>query len=73
MALSVQVRDIMYATQGFIFISEEGATFGKIRGGGRCMVVHWYFIEAPTSRCTHTIRPEPNLLIFLAYYSVLQF
>ena len=37
------------------------ATLGKIRGGRRCMVVHWYFIEAPTSRCTHMIRLDPKM------------
>ena len=57
----------LWPTQGFIFISGGGgggvvgATFGKIKGGGRCMVVHWYFIEAPTSRCTHTIRLDPKM------------
>ena len=25
------------------------------------MVIHWYFIEAPTSRCTHTIRLDPKM------------
>ena len=58
----------LWATQGFVSITGGGgggggggATFGKIRGGGRCMVVHWYFIEAPTSRCTHTIRLDPKM------------
>ena len=46
----------LWATQGFIFISGGGGG-----GGGGCMVVHWYFIEAPTSRCTHTIHLDPKM------------